>query len=69
MHTSPAALRRASGGMGLLEGSVSGGQVSWLAEELAAARALDARVGRLGWMNTAEQGMCSVMLLFRKVKA
>ena len=55
--------------MGLLEGSVSGGQVSWLAEEQAAVRALDAMVGGLGWMNTAEQGVCPVVLLFRKVKA
>ena len=69
MHTSPGAWRRASGGMGLLEGSVSGGQVSWLAEEQAAVRALDAMVGGLGWMNTAEQGVCPVVLLFRKVKA
>lgn len=55
--------------MSLLEGSVSGGQVSWLAEGLAAVGALDTTVGRLGWMNVAEQGMCPVMLLFRKVKA
>lgn len=69
MHASPAAWRRASGGMSLLEGRVSGGQVSWLAEGLAAVRALDTTVGGLGWMNVAEQGMCPVMLLFGKVKA
>lgn len=52
-----------------LRPSVSRGQVSGLAEELAAVRALRATVGGLGRMNIAEQGVCPVVLLVRKVKA
>jgi len=53
----------------MAEGSVSGGQVSWLTEELAPVRALDAMVGRLGGMNIAEQGLCPVLLLLREAEA